>query len=149
MSFEKPIHNMSTYLSNITNTTWRHQPSYLHSRANPETLSMEQKYDVEEQCEFQTNYGEQCPNLWSLSSKTEEKCNRYCSEHSDKWLDSLLTNPYVVVDKNGKEYSCDLGYDITLSIPKEELSKYFDMSGIDISRMDEMISLKFYIILLK
>lgn len=75
-------------------------------------------------CDNKTNNGEQCLNNGNLSVNNKNGCNNYCIQHSDKWIDSLTVNPYIVSDTNNNVVNSELVYDITVKTVGKSINQY-------------------------
>lgn len=101
-------------------------------------------------CDVITNNGTQCLNSGNLSvnkfknsedeltpfgvfkneSETRGKrdsgnsCNNYCMNHSDAWINSMTTNPYIVSDTSGNIVNSDLVYDISVKTVGKSINQY-------------------------
>ena len=75
-------------------------------------------------CDVSTNNGTQCLNPGNLSVNNKNSCNNYCMSHSDAWINSMTTNPYIVSDTSGNIVNSDLVYDISVKTVGKSINQY-------------------------
>ena len=86
-------------------------------------------YDM---CSKHTEDGLQCLNQGSLNVMSKDNmCKNYCLYHSDKWIESMTTNPYILLDKNNNIVDSDLIYDVRILMLGNKLTSFFDFININ------------------